>query len=263
MKKALIWTLSGAAAVGLVGTGVAGWALLQPVAESSTTTSPEVDQDEPGAGIVVDQAEVPALYTGDELTWFIPADDVLTGLVGAQTFDDIQAAYGSAGEREGITARTAECDPLVWEDFTGVIGQRYRSFSTTDAEGGSVRVMQFASAEAATAWVAPRLDIPESCATFDWGYFYEDSDEVLGHFSYSVLSESSEGDARVVVDRLDIAETGPYDLDRYQGVMVNGNTVTVLNVNFRDQIEIDADAVADALLAQAGYAHEQLTSGVR
>lgn len=263
MKKALIWTLSGAAAVGLVGTGVASWALLQPAAVSPSATSSDAAEEEAGAGIVVDQAEVPALYTGDELEWFIPADDVLTGLVGAQTFDAVQASYGSAGEREGITARTPECDPLVWEDFTAVIGQRYRTFSAAGAEGGSVRVMQFASAEAATAWAAPRLEIPASCATFDWGRFYEDSDEVLGHYSYTMLSESSDGAARVVIDRLDIAESGPYDLDSYQGVMLNGNTVTVLNVNFRDQVDIDADAMADALLLQAEYAHEQLTAKVR
>lgn len=258
MKKALIWSLSAVAVVGLVGTGVAGWALLQPAGSTDATTP-----DAPVEGIVVDQADVPALYTGDELEWFIPADDVITGLVGADTFAEVEALYTSPGEREGFTARLPECDPLVWEDFTRVIGQRFRGFSVPGAEGGGVRVLQFASAEVASAWVAPRLDIPETCATFDWGTYYEGVDETYSHYSYQQLADVSEGGARVVVDRLDVAETGDYDFDGYQAVMLNGNTVTMLTVSFRDGFDADADAVASALLAQSEFAHEQLTLGLR
>lgn len=260
MKKSLIWTLSGVAAVGLAGTGIATWALLQPQAPAAPSA------DKPVEGIVVDAADVPALYTGDELEWLIPTDDVLAEVVGAGGFDETQAAYGNVGESEGFGANPEECSALIFEDFAGVIGQRSRRFSTADG-GGSIRVLQFGSPEAAAAWATPQIDVGADCSSFEWGQFYGEVDEVIAHYTYAVLADDAEpaggADARVMVQRFDIAETGEWDDDSISATMIYGNTVTILTVGFRDSIDIDADAVAGALRAQAGTAHENLAAALR
>jgi len=262
MKASLVWTLSSVAAIGLVGTGVAVWALTQPQPTTAST------DDGPADGIVVDAAEVPPLYTGDELEWLIPADDVLGALAGASGFEQTEAAYGGTGETEGIGANPEQCTMLVQEDFTDVVGQRFRRFST-ESGYGSVRVLQFGSPETAEAWITPHLDAAgdASCAAFEWGRFYGDEDEVFQHYTHALLADDTAAaggaDAQVVIERLDVAESGEYDQDLITATMIYGNTITMLSVGFRDDTAVEADAVVNALRAQADEAHENLVAALR
>lgn len=257
MKKSVIWTLSGIAAAGLVGTGAAAWALAQP-----QTQAAPVDE-EPQEGLVVaDVAEVPSLYTGDELEWLIPEDDALAELFGATAFQEVLAEYSGTGEREGITARPEECDPFIWEDYTRVIGQRIRPFSVDDGYG-SVRVMQFGTAEAAQEWAAGRLAASGTCETFEVGRFYDGGDEVFSHYSHTQLASREDADSTVVVDLLDVAEDDEWNADTVDAVMVHGNTVTVVFAVHDPAAAFDADRLIDVLESRAVYAHDQLEAALR
>ena len=257
MHKKVIWTLSGVAAVGLVGTGVAAWALTQAPPAAAPANDATIE------GIAVDLSDVPALYTGDELEWLLPEDDALVELFGVNEFHEIEAAYGGTGEREGITARPEECDPFLWEDFTRVIGQRNRAFAI-GAGFGNVRVMQFGTGEIAQEWAAARLSASGGCETYEVGLFYEGGDgEVFNHYTHTQLATSVEGDAAIVVDLLDVAETGEWDIDTVEAVMVHGNTVMVLFAMHDPAEAFDADKLVDVLKGRVAYAQEQLVDSLR
>jgi hypothetical protein len=251
MNRAVVWTLSGVAAVGLVGTGVASWALMQPSAPAGSS------DDTPAEGIVVDAAEVPALYTGDELEWLIPPDDVLAGLVGASGFEGIQASYSNVGESEGLNTTPTECAGLILEDLSGVVGSRWERFSV-DGGSGSVRVLQFGSPENAEAW-SSALELDGACSSFQQLY----GDEPYADYTYEVLAESAGDLARVQVSRLDQDQTGEWDYDSIEARMVHGNVVVMVTVGYQQTVDIDADALAAALLQQSDDAHATLARQLR
>lgn len=257
MKKALIWTLAGVTAVGLVATGVSVWALASGTGAPKTGIA-DAGQQRPVEGLVLDSSGVPALYTGDELEWLLLDEQGFADVLGITAVDDVSAQYGAIGESEGMVTEPEKCSALILEDFVGIVGFRARWASDTSAVGGRMDVRQFGSAENATAWAQQQLDVLDDCADFTIGSY--GSSEPYASQSVSVLADESDDLSHVVV--YDTDETGEWAADATVAIVVHGNTVIQARV-LEHLDEAGGEALAAALQKHVKAAYATLSKQVR
>lgn len=251
-RTAVIWTLSAVAAGAVLVTGGAVWALTSGPAAPNHAGSAASSTAAPGA--------VPPLYTGDELAWLLLPNEKLTSMLHAVDFDDVRASWGSVGESEGRSTQPKECFGVVMSPAASIVGARSVAWRDSAGDSGSMLVMQFASPEQATNWAAATTDLLPACAEFtnwNWG----------GTSPYSTIALSSPTEAsadlaHVVVFDESNSRQDQYNTNMLRGLMVHGNVVVQVRVPHRGALDIDQKALADALLAQAGAAHQKLAKAL-
>ncbi|MBS1907177.1 MAG: sensor domain-containing protein [Actinobacteria bacterium] len=246
-RKVWIWTLSAVIAGGAVATAGAAW-----VITSSHNAPVSSGQNGSGTGGGTPGA-VPALYTGDELTWLLLPDDKLSSLLGATDIQPVSANYHTVGEREGVHAEPASCDPIAFRDDDGMIGVRGTSWSQGQL-GGSIVVRQFASAEQAAAnFDGVTAGLP-SCSTFE----IKQTERLLSSETLSEPVSKESADAKVVVFDQTTTPHGPYNSDHLQAVLLHGNLVLNVYLSHDGALALDQGKLAQTLLDQAHAAQEKL-----
>ncbi|WP_119696576.1 hypothetical protein [Microbacterium halotolerans] len=264
MAKALIWTLTGVIVVGAGIAGVAAWSLM------SSPDAPAAGDEEAGApvaGIVVED-EVPALYTGNELEWFLLGAKEFGSLTGQPGLvaGDVSSELWSVGESEGWTVQEEHCRA----EFSGtdelVIGERSARFAEEGSEsavsGGIIRASQYATPELAVERTVERMDPAGSCSRTTFGYY--DGSELQSESSRTLLAERKAEGVQVVVEREETVEVASQvSSEAMIGRMVAGNVYVEVWSSHDDLAAMDPEGLAEALLERAAHAHEQLTQHKR
>lgn len=246
-RRAWVWTLSAVIAGGAVATAGAAWAIT-----SSHSTAAPGGQNGSGAGDST-PGTVPALYTGDELTWLLLPDDKLRTLLGVSEHIPAASDYRTGGEREGTHTEPVECDGLWFDDDIGVIG--YRSIRWGGDVIGEISVRQFPSPAQAQGWASPRMDTFSACMTTRIVTYKGDD---LNSITLSDAVDVSKDQARAVAYEVTYAKY-KNNSQYVRAVMVQGNVVVTVNAPDSDAQRIDKNALVQALLAQAASARTQLT----
>lgn len=247
-RRAWIWTLSAVIAAGAIATAGAAWAI---------TASKGVDRSggpHAAAAGATASGSVPALYTGDELTWLMLPDDRLSSLLGASGIQPVTADYSTLGESEGVHAEPEQCNAVAFRNDDGVIGVRSTSWSQGPVAGG-MTVRQFADAAQASANFATIADNLPSCTSFE----IKQIDTLRSSETISAPVVDDSADAKVVVFDQTTTPHGQYNVDHLQAVLLHGNLVLNLYAAHDGPLDLDQRKLAQTLLDQARAARERLT----
>ncbi|MGN8025468.1 sensor domain-containing protein [Microbacterium sp. 22242] len=247
-RKAWIWTLSVVITAGAVATAGAAWAIT-----ASHNAAAPGGQTGSGAAESTPRT-VPALYTGDELTWLMLPDDTLSTLLGASDIQPVKAEYHTVGESEGVHAEPEQCTDVAYRDDDGMIGIRATSWSQGGL-GGSMTVRQFASAEQASANFDKVPAALPSCSAFE----IKQIDRLQSSETISEPVSKESAEAKVVVFDDTTAPHDQYNHDHLQAVLLHGNLVLNLYVGHDGPLPLDQGKLVEALLDQARTAQEKLT----
>lgn len=245
-----IWTLSAVIGVGAVGTAGAAWAIT-----ASHDSTADGGQQAGGTPSRADATpgEIPALYAGDELSWFLLSDDQLASLLHVSDVQPMNANYRTVGEREGVMAEPVMCDDVAFDlDGGGMIGVRAKAWGQRPLDGAIV-ARQFPDEAQAKEWAAGLMDIFPTCSSFQIARLGES----LSSESLSDPVEASNAEARAV--SFDQSSShGVFASNTFHAVMLHGNVVMTIKLPHSEAVDIDQKALVEAMITQATAAHEQL-----
>lgn len=214
-----------------------------PQATPKPTGSPESPAPDPFAG--------PAVFVGDQLNWFLPDAQEISGLlpdvgdVAAPTPSLIQASDGG-----GPDPVPAICGALFYEPSLNSIGARSVTWASSlpDERDGWLHVLQFADEAAAQARMDQYVEAAQQCAEFTYGG--------PSTFASTVL-ESDDG-ARAVAGSLVVDDGFGSGHRLYLGYASIGNVIVNFGQPFSGEAAFDGEQAAEFLRDGASGAKEKL-----